>query len=67
MAKCATSGCEEDARMAIRTTRPTRPGLQSTVWYDDRAAPKTAAPYCKPCGKALSADLIETLVAGGES
>jgi hypothetical protein len=49
--------------MAVKTSRPQRPTLQSTIYYDDRAAPKAALPYCKACGVALVQSLADTLVA----
>ena len=48
--------------MAISTARPTRAGLKSTFFYDDREAPKTASRYCKAHGMELAADLVNTLV-----
>lgn len=48
--KCQAEGCDMDARCAIKTARPTRGDLQSTLYCDDRSAPKTATRYCKKHG-----------------
>lgn len=61
--KCCASGCARAARMAIRTTRPTRAKLTTTVWWDDRTAPVQAARYCRVHGAALLADFSLVLVA----
>lgn len=50
---CKSKGCEKPARCAIRTQRPTRGNLNTTIYYDERTAPKTAIPYCKECGVAV--------------
>lgn len=60
-AVCMTKGCENEARMAIYTTRPTRQNMYSTVWWDDRTAPKKAARYCRSCGQHLLSQLTEVL------
>lgn len=62
-AQCAVDDCEREARMAIRTLRPTRPGLESRIYYDDRAAPKSATRYCKEHGQEVERGLSTMLVA----
>lgn len=47
--KCAGKDCPNQARCAIQTTRPTRPNLKTTLYYDDREAPKSVPRYCKAC------------------
>lgn len=59
---CTHPGCTKPARMAVRTTRPTREDLRSMIHFDDRAAPKTAQRYCKQHGTAVIAELIKALV-----
>lgn len=61
MTRCAVAGCPNQARIAIRTTWPTRADVRSTVYYDDRLAPKTATRYCRACGAELAASLVNTL------
>lgn len=57
MSACSTIECPNEARCAIRTTRPSRADLRTTLYYDDRQAPKTATPYCKACAIALLPEL----------
>jgi hypothetical protein len=59
--ECRTEGCTAPPTMALRTTRPQRGDLRTTIYFDERTAPKTATRYCTPCGAALAADLIRTL------
>jgi hypothetical protein len=61
---CQATGCEREARMAIDTVR--NPVLKSTVYFDDREAPKKAVRYCKACGVPLVHDLAQTLVQNDE-
>lgn len=63
IAQCSDSGCTRPARMAFRTTRPSRNDLRTTVFYDDRSAPSTAQRYCRKHGLALITDVIRTVVA----
>jgi hypothetical protein len=62
-ATCATAGCLREARMALLTSRRQRDTLKTTVWYDDRTAPKAAARHCKAHGAELVAALTASLVA----
>ena len=59
---CVADECGSGARMAVRTLRQTRADLHTTVYYDDRSAPKAAMPYCKAHGIQLVIELAETLV-----
>ena len=58
---------EAPASMAVRTTRAPRASLQTTIFFDDRVAPKMAVRYCKPCGARLVAGLIDAFVFGDHS
>lgn len=60
--KCSTSGCDQAARMAIRTTLAPRAKMTTTVWWDDRTAPKIAPRYCRNHGGLLLAGLVPVLV-----
>ncbi len=60
MATCTDKNCERPARIAIVTERP-KGVLRSTIYFDDRQAPKKAIPYCKTCGVELAAGLVRTL------
>ena len=62
VATCSSEGCTRPARAAVRTMRPTRPDLHSTVFYDNRSAPKTALPYCRACTVELMISLCRTLI-----
>lgn len=61
--QCQARDCTRPARMAVRTARPTRGNLNSTVYYDDRTAPRTAPRYCRACGLAVVSALVSDLVA----
>lgn len=61
MSACATKDCPNEARCAISTTRPTRGDLRTTLYYDDRVAPKKAPRYCKACATALMPSLCEII------
>lgn len=63
---CSHSGCERQARMAVRTTRPSREDLRVTIYCDDRSAPKTAQRYCKRCGQATVRDVLNVVVDSDE-
>jgi len=63
---CEERGCDKPARLAIRTTRPTRANLKSTIYYDERVAPKTASRYCNEHGTHLAAELVRTLADGDD-
>lgn len=65
--QCEADGCTREARMAIRTLRPTRPGLESRIYYDDRGAPKSASRYCKQHGQEIERGLSDMLVAADEA
>ena len=61
---CSTKGCENEARMALRTTRPTRGELKTVVWYDDRDdnVPKAASRLCKEHGAQTMKEMVDLLV-----
>lgn len=44
--------------MALRTERSPRDVLKTTVYYDNRSAPKTATRYCKAHGAEIMAGMI---------
>lgn len=44
---CQAKGCDREARCAIRTLDDP---FRTTVYMDDRQAPKSAASYCKEHG-----------------
>lgn len=60
-ANCKTEGCNRPATVALRTTRPTRGDLRTTIYFDERTAPKAATRYCTPHGAGLAAELITSL------
>lgn len=62
---CTYSRCDKPARVGIRTTRPTRPDLRTTVYWDERVAPKTASLYCKEHGSIVLIELASTLIDEG--
>lgn len=62
---CSDHGCFKPARVAVRTTRPSRPDLQTRIYWDERVAPKTASLYCKEHGTALMVSLCNTLIDEG--
>ncbi len=59
--KCTAPDCPNPPRMALRTTRPTREKLTTTIHYDNRTAPATASPYCRWHGAECLAQLVTTL------
>ena len=63
--KCSDRRCNEPARVGVRTTRPTRPDLRTTIYWDERVAPATASLYCKEHGKHVLAELANTLIDEG--
>jgi hypothetical protein len=63
---CHHPACNRPTRMAVRTTRPHRDTLKSTIFYDDRTAPQTSDGYCRMHGAELITHLITTLVAADE-
>lgn len=63
--KCQHSGCDKPARVAIKTTRPTRENLNTKVWWDERVAPKSAQFFCKQDGVAALTSLANTLIDEG--
>lgn len=60
--RCSEGGCTKDARLALRTTRPTREDLRTTIFYDDRSAPNTAMRYCAEHGLKVVQELLSVLV-----
>lgn len=58
MNHCATRDCPRPSRLAIQTWTSGK----STIWYDDRDAPKAAARYCRTHGAELASGLVLTLV-----
>lgn len=59
--ECRTEGCTAPPTMALRTTRPQRGDLRTTIYFDERTAPKTAIRYCTAHGANLAAELITSL------
>lgn len=66
-ARCSDAGCGKEARMALRTTRPTRDDLRTVIFYDDRTAPSTALRYCADHGLKVVEQLMSVLVDGDGS
>lgn len=64
--KCFDPRCEREARMAVRTTRPSREDLRVTSYADDRSAPKAATRYCKEHGMATVRELLTVVVDSDE-
>lgn len=58
MEHCQAKGCERPARCAIDTRRPTREKLMTTIYYDNRSAPKKAVRYCKQHGSETATGLM---------
>lgn len=58
--------CQRPARMAVRTTRPSRDDVRIAVFADDRVAPMSAMRYCKACGLAVLAELATIVVDSDE-
>ncbi len=54
--------CEEAARMALRTARPTRDVIKTIVYWDDRTAPRTAERLCQKHGMETLDALSKVLV-----
>lgn len=65
-ARCTATGCDRPARLAVRTTRPSRDDLRTTIYYDDRTAPRTAQRYCRQHGGETLAALVITLTDADE-
>lgn len=59
---CRDPKCTKLSRVAIRTKRPTRDNLNTTVFFGPDAAPVTTPRYCKEHGTALMLDLMKTLL-----
>lgn len=60
--KCSLETCDKPARMAVTTRRDTRTrNVISTVYYDNRTAPKKAQRYCRKDGAELLKELVKTL------
>ncbi len=66
---CAEMGanvtCGKPARCGITSTRPTRGNIKSTMFYDEREAPKTASLYCKEHGIEVISALARVLIDNG--
>ena len=60
--QCSFETCDRPARIALKTNTRYSPGrgliLSTTIFYDDRQAPKTAQRYCKTHGASMAAELI---------
>lgn len=56
---CQANGCNRPARCALHTRRPTRDKLTTTIYYDDRTAPKAAVRYCKEHGRETAHGLMQ--------
>lgn len=63
--KCQRSNCDQPARAALRTQRPKRDMLYSTLYYDERTAPKKAKRLCKEHAVATITELSLTLIDEG--
>ena len=61
MERCSTKNCKNQARAAVRTTRPKRDDLRTTLFYDDRVAPKGAQKLCKDCTQKLLVGLCAVI------
>lgn len=44
--KCSTKDCTNQARGAVKTQRPSRAVVKTTIWWDERTAPSTAEVLC---------------------
>lgn len=62
---CSRNGCDKEARVGIRTTRPSRADLKTMVYWDERVAPATADLLCKEHGVATLTSLANTLIDEG--
>lgn len=51
--------CTKPARMAIKTTNTKNNGVTSTLYFDNRLAPKVASRYCKAHGREIAAGLCD--------
>ena len=60
--QCNSHDCGQPARMAIRTTRPSRDRITTQVYWDNRTAPRTAEQLCRAHGGATLLALVTTLV-----
>lgn len=60
--ECSSTACTKPARMALRTYRPTRDRMITTVDFDNRSAVRGSKPYCKACGLHIVAGLVDMLV-----
>lgn len=60
--ECAASDCDREARCAILTKRPNRESVVSSIYFDDRTAPRSALPYCKAHGTEIINGSISLLV-----
>jgi hypothetical protein len=72
-AKCTFLNCTGQARMALRTVRPSiarraagHDRVYTTVDFDERDAPNLSQKYCKRHGLGIIDALIETLVSEDE-
>lgn len=64
--KCSNSACDKPARVAIKTSRPKRELIKTTVWWDERVdVPKSAQLHCKEHGIATLNGLAMTLIDEG--
>jgi hypothetical protein len=59
--QCSYEGCTNQARMAVKTQRPSRERVWSRVDYDDRSAPRGGQRVCREHGIAMMHDLILTM------
>lgn len=60
---CTDRGCDREATIALRTDRPQRDNLKTTIFWDCRAekVPKKAEPYCTEHGLAIINELAQVL------
>jgi hypothetical protein len=63
MMECHEKSCTSEATMALRTQRPTRDNLKTTIFWDNRAlgVPKAAEHYCGEHGMKVVNELAKVL------
>lgn len=59
---CADKSCNNRASMGIKSRPRKNFGVVTEVFYDERAMPKSAVPYCAKHGRELLGGLVVTLL-----
>jgi hypothetical protein len=61
--KCHETGCDEEARVALRTTRPQRDNVKTVIFWDNRAeaVPKQAEHLCTKHALGIIEELARVL------